>query len=1107
MGILRPFIALLRHAYAIAIGRIKAGWRIEAGLFLGILMAVTLLASGAIYSQFQKDVTLRRVISETPSEHLNVTVRIHRTLNPATYGATTRFMDSRISESLDPFITGSELQLQSDTFYFRGHPQVELDDQVRPRGQVQHIVGLEENTRLLAGKWPRGSQSPMEVAVDSLGAEILGLSVGDGMELIRPWSSTPDLSVPVTIVGVFERTDPESNHWYDLGNAFSARREDWPLVPLFTSRENLFETLGAAEASLYPQAAWFYYLDSEGLEPRDVNALQNTLLTIRREMSSNVSTSSVFTQVEDVLDRYEEQIVLAQVPLFLLVFLSTALLLLYLLLLSWIAVKSRAGEMALLSSRGSTAPQLTFMAFIESIILSIPAMVIGPFLALGIISGISRWLVESSPNVTSSPTLSAGSFALAAVGGVMAMAVLTLVSYIAARRSEVEFRREAARPHQTPFFYRYYLDMALLGVIGVAWWQMRSHRSFLIRSLGEGELKLDYSLLIGPALGILAAGLIVMRLFPIVMSVVTRILEGLAPSWLLQGLRRLQRDPVMPGALVVLLMVATALGVVAATLNSTVERNQRERALYSGGADLRVSYFNSVESGDVPNALSQAPGVTESSAAYREDSRLLSTGLSSGVSVLAVEPSSFAQVGWFRQDFSAADAERLMSVLEDGSQELKGVPVPENTTHLVIWAHPGRLEPLGNIEARLRDSRGVFFNVALGNLETREWQRLQAPLMPVRISRPGGRTFTPAVTPPYEVHSINFVFGRQISEPIAFFLDSLSAVTPEGEETITYFGDAENWHVMEDYSNPGSHTLEVSQTISREGRPSGAFVSSVGLSTQLGIRFGKAQEPLVGIANPDLLRNADVTPGEILNVRVSGVAVPVTVATMADYFPSLDPISQPFLVLDLGSLSYFLGIYQREPFTGANEAWLSLEDSSGNPPQVNQIVKDSGASVREVLHAEQMIAQRLGQPLVLKGWDGLLILLFFAAVLCGASAILLYCYVELRERENEMAVLGSLGYSGRQLVGTMWCGILVIVVWGLGIGLWLGFQVSDALLPLIEIAEAGVRVTPPMVLELDWSTLLAPNGAVAASIVGAMIWVAISIFTADWQRVLRGGAK
>jgi hypothetical protein len=164
------------------------------------------------------------------------------------------------------------------------------------------------------------------------------------MELIRPWTSTPDLAVPVTIVGVFERTDPSSDHWYDLGNAFSAVKEDWPLAPLFTPRENLFETLGAAEASLYPQAAWFYYTDSSGLAPRDVNALQNTLRTVRSEMSSNVSTSSVFTQLEAVLSRYEEQIVLAQVPLFLLVFLSTGLLLLYLLLCRGLPLRAGPGR-------------------------------------------------------------------------------------------------------------------------------------------------------------------------------------------------------------------------------------------------------------------------------------------------------------------------------------------------------------------------------------------------------------------------------------------------------------------------------------------------------------------------------------------------------------------------------------------------------------------------------------------------------------------------------------------------------------------------------------------------------------------------------------------
>jgi hypothetical protein len=81
-----------------------------------------------------------------------------------------------------------------------------------------------------------------------------------------------------------------------------------------------------------------------------------------------------------------------------------------------------------------------------------------------------------------------------------------------------------------------------------------------------------------------------------------------------------------------------------------------------------------------------------------------------------------------------------------------------------------------------------------------------------------------------------------------------------------------------------------------------------------------------------------------------------------------------------------------------------------------------------------------------------------------------------------------------------------LIVGGINIGAWAD-PVLDMfnILPLMEVAEDGVPVTPPMVLHTDWGTLLVSYlflaGVTASTVVG-LAW-----FTAkmEIQQVLRIG--
>ena len=141
-----------------------------------------------------------------------------------------------------------------------------------------------------------------------------------------------------------------------------------------------------------------------------------------------------------------------------------------------------------------------------------------------------------------------------------------------------------------PFIHRYYLDVFLLVIIGLLWWQTQNQDTFLVRSFGSGELEIDYTRLLGAILGLLAIGLLVLRFFPIALAVVVRLAEPVGPSWLVHGLRHVSRDPIVPAVLIVMLMLATALGVIGSTFSATLERSQRDQALYAVGADLKIDH-------------------------------------------------------------------------------------------------------------------------------------------------------------------------------------------------------------------------------------------------------------------------------------------------------------------------------------------------------------------------------------------------------------------------------------------------------------------------------------------------------------------------------------
>ena len=1142
-------MAMIRFAYVMAVRRAVSGWRLEAVLFGGILLAVALMASGVIFSDLLANASLRHALDEAPAKDANFWVRSFSSQDePATlegrrtvYQRRLDFARERVFEPFEPYLREQAVILDTATFYFQGHPQLELDNDIRPRGSIIYMSGFEPGrVRLTQGSWPGPENAaapldtPLDVAVDGLGLELLGLEVGQVMDVFPAASFTDPPTMPVRISGVFERIDPDDEFWYGVDSDFSFQNDRWTIIPMFTSEEAVIRRVLGVYPTLYTDVTWYYYLDRDALRADDVAGLQETIRRIEHEIEFDLKNSSSSIRLDNILADFSEQLLLAKVPLYLVVFLITGILLYYLALVAGLIVRSRSSEIAMLKSRGATTLQVGVLGLGEGLLLAVPSVVIGPFLAMGVVKVLGNVFFSlggGAEELSGVPvTVSQGAVLLGLAGGALAVVVFTVATLAAARQGIVEARQTGGRPPTASFLHRYYLDFLLLALIGLLWWQVQSRGAFLVQSLGSRELEIDYSLLLGPVLGLFAVGLVIMRVFPWFASLLSRLAGPIAPSWLVHALRHVARDPMVPGILIVLLTMATALGVIGSAFSSTLERSQRERAQYEAGADLRVRHSGASSvrpGGRFAAAVAADPAVTQAADVLRVNGQITTTGFSASTVVLAVDAAKIADVAWFREDFADGESlDELAGLLLGGLAPPVGLPLPIDATGLTVWLQSAGLGTGANLWARLRDAQGQHFDIWIGNLGAQGWTKIEASLTPVVAA---GRARTPdpqrhLFQPPYSLQAFQVTnrFNTGLDALGALFIGRLDAVTPEGEVNIADFRSAEGWSVIEDFARPGLYALETSNAASGSEFPvSTRFSWASGGVGMRGIKPGGTEDPVPAVVDEGFLEAADASLGDNVILGVSTYSVLVNIVGVVKHFPTLDPREKPFIIMDLGRFEAASNRHSPIPLAGANEIWVALASgpgpSAGDPGttgntgvtadagQVVESMRELGIRVRDIYDSAAMVSARVDQPLVNAGWGALLVLLFLAVTLASASGVMLFSFLDTKERQTEFALLRTLGSTGGQLRGIVWFNLFVIVVCGVALGTWVGQLIGVSILPLMEVAEEGKRITPPMAFTTDWPSLIVSYVVLAVVTLGTVVWLAWLTAKIQVQQVLRMG--
>ena len=1118
--------------------RLRNSWGLTAATSLGIMAAVVLLSTTSLYSDLLAEAGVRYALYGQDRSTLDVQVLSeNRSLGEDDYRQLEEVANSAIDRHLGTLSTHMERFGRTQW----GMPLTLDPDQPVPpvttvSGRPFFMTGFREHSQLVEGAWPEeaGRSGPsgieLQAAMGQQAASETGVGVGSRI-YITPFRSSPEERIVLNIVGLVTPLDVREEFWLGYPSQFSQQIVgDMYVVPAYVTEDDFLRVLGNRFPTLIGDFGFNVFIDPSRITARTVEETRESLEHLETDINKSYPRTFTFTRLDLTLEEFERDLVLARVPVYVFISLVVIIVLYFLLLIAGILGRSQSDELGLLRSRGGSVLQVCSVLLLADGILATAAVAVGPLVAWVIVRFA---MLPTFGDVGGGPIevdMTGEMFWMGAIGAILSMAALAVSAATRARSGVADSMSGRSRPPAVSFLQRYYLDVVAVIIVAILWYQFGEREGFLTRSLASQGLQSDPTVILGPVLGLLAAALVLLRVLPLVVRLTVWIFLRTGPAWSSFATTRAARDPVLPSALAVLLMLSAAVGVFGATFQSSMSGSQREQALYRVGGEVVISGPRVDES--LADEVAQVSGVATATSVLQDTITLTQGHLSFQGQLLAAEPDSLARSTWFRDDFSSSTLPEMAALIRNPPVEIPaGVPVPIGVESIGVWLHTGflagvELDATINVWAKLRDAKGIYTNVSLGGFSNAVTSSAsgQTGASGQPALRPEGTDYWRFFTGELSERMIREDSERTGSDSLTlaaiFLTTSTLARVPSGTlqiDDLTVFGPSfpEEGTVLDDFESAGrwrqldiltgtQDVVDWGPATGREGSAGLAFTWHEPFTGQpRGMQIPPVNLPIPAMGGGGLRVN------DRLWIKHSQSSIPVRIVAETEMFPTTAKPDRPFLILDLDSLlSYRRFLPSAGPIDGPGQVWLSLDPcpSAGPAPGTLSLCADNEAEWRDDVISDienvlpsltyvidrTAVADRASRnPLAGGGWDGLTGLSIAAVGIAVGIASLLYGAASARATRVDNAVALALGLSRRQLLLTLmaerWLMAGAAIAVGAAIGYWPGLQLIERL----EIPPGSSALLPPIIPQVHELLLGLVLAGLIAAVMGSALYSAV----------------
>ena len=394
-----------------------------------------------------------------------------------------------------------------------------------PYADIAFMKGLQDRTELVDGRWfqdqPRNGV--VETVVDIETLESLNLLVG---ERYTYWYPAPegalnDIPVVLEVVGAFRSLDEE------------LQSPEWIYAPpfdhtFFVDKSVFLQELVQERNLTDTNWDWNWIFDHTQVRVHQLPDHAAALAKLETHVSQIMPETRLWNSPQRTFEYFSETargislfLGALSVPILGMVFY-------YIMLTASLTVDRRRNEIAMLRSRGASAFQVVVSFLIEWLMLGGVALLVGPFIGLGIarVMGASAGFLSFVDRRALPVSIVPDAYRYGAYGVGLSVLACLFPVIAASRFSIVTFKQDIVRSRRRPLWQKFLLDFILLGAAYYGYRSLSQQR--LIMTLEQSASSkqalatlMDPMLFFVPVVFLLGAGLFILRIFPYFMSLLS----------------------------------------------------------------------------------------------------------------------------------------------------------------------------------------------------------------------------------------------------------------------------------------------------------------------------------------------------------------------------------------------------------------------------------------------------------------------------------------------------------------------------------------------------------------------------------------------------------
>ena len=1106
--------------------RTRAQWQLLLGVVAVAVLASVLVTTLSLLVAATEQSGVRGALAAIPTDQTDLDVRL---LDPAIGLADTRAaVTAAVDDVFGPAATTTSVGGAVSQYLPVGTIAATPVEPTAPTlAYFGEFDGFTQAATLTAGDWPAESSAdgPVPIAIPSAAAAALAIGVGDTLVV-----TSNEADVAAVVTGVYEPNDPVDEFW--ALDRLAASGYD-PVFPNpFTSFYKptvVFGPLvvddGALAAAGIPVALAHlnFVPDFSNATVDQLQPLLDDLATADIDIlyRANDVAGSVFVETDaaSAVSAVASGLIVTRSTVVVISLLLGVLAVAAMAQLARLFSDARSGERQLMRARGASRRDILALAAVEAVVIAAVTAAVTPPLA----SLAYRLLAAQGPMVAAGMPSDAGipPAAWLVAGGIAVVFVLVLLASLA--RGDVSFAeggQAAGRQRLASGIARSGIDVAVVALAALAYWQLQSYRTPVQDS---GSLAVDPVLVAGPAIVLVAAALVCVRLIPAASRILERLGSGARGATVALAAWEIGRRSQRATAAVLLLSLTLAVGTFSLSFLATWKQSQADQAAFAVGPPVRVVAGGAVtdsvapsSDGDVAQPTMRRPmlvGVRDGSPGDAGGSL---------ASLLALTPASRELITDGRLAALGGD------VIDD---RLSSRPYPATTIDMpdgaIGFAATVRIgDPAAPLVAVAADMTAVVEGDD-GHLRLIPLGRVDADGQPHEVrgelaaaARTDGLRFAGFQATLVDTSPDDAPVARE-EEFADVLMADLAALVPadQAEETTDDPGSValvpsadDEWY--------GSSEARPSRPPETTGVPEG-WQLRIDVAVPVDLSSNAIGYALVGwqpnVAVPAVVDQAladrlGATEGSVLDVRTGGVPTAIRVVAVAPRIPGAAVMG------DLAGPAPALGGAAPE-FAVVDDTLLtrSLVEAGAAGPLVDEWWVDvapgaasaylAGLPDDAVAVSAKLLGERLQEAPLRVATQAALWVAIAASTILAAVGFGVHSAAGLRSRRLELAQLRAIGYSRRRLVGLIASESLLMCVLGAVFGISIGVLLSWLVGPLVAVSPTGAPTVPSVLVEVPAVAISLLLVEVVAVLVAVVALVARAQRFTEPAHLLREGAQ